>query len=506
MGSDRGSSSSCSALPVAAGHFLAIPCSPVRPSLCLPCSSGPCPPGFYEASPCTATADRQCSRCSSMLGVGLGSAPEVSALLDPAAASSVGVGATCPPGEVILSACNATHDRICGSWQQLHALQAERQQLQQLGVDTRGGIALLPSTSAPLSDGNLNAGFPGSSSSSSSSASAGRGGSSLAGGQLPSPLPLAPARPPPELDALDKQAFAQGKRARGLSGGRGSRGIPFHQALQLQELFHSLNGPSLWRAEVRAAWQQLFRDSSRSCELPVGGPAAGVTGGGGQPIPGLRCDSRGNVMSLRLSGVGALGSLPPTFGERLPFLRELDLSLNSISGTVPQGIAKLRSLSLLDLSANQLQGLLPQALQRLPSLRSVSFSCNPSLYLSQRQRLLGLAFSQNVTAAAALAADSSNYRAPSSAGVPGLEQVSPLQAVSVREPTLQAAAEAAEWNERVLLGLRKRGAAVDDASDSCSGGGANGLTSPPLQSDGPRQRGPVRSSDGGEASQGRAQG
>ncbi|RLM74066.1 putative inactive receptor kinase [Panicum miliaceum] len=127
-----------------------------------------------------------------------------------------------------------------------------------------------------------------------------------------------------------------------------------------------------------------------------------------QPAPGsgaapqendllcLRGASR--VISLSLSGFGLQGALPsslrycrgattldlsgndgqipPALCDWLPFLVNLDLSSNKLTGPIPAELANCRFLISLKLAGNQLSGQIPASLERLDRLRSLDLSGN----------------------------------------------------------------------------------------------------------------------------------
>lgn len=68
------------------------------------------------------------------------------------------------------------------------------------------------------------------------------------------------------------------------------------------------------------------------------------------------------LMALNLSGNSLTGSIPNTIGD-MEWLESFDLSKNHLSGEIPQGISKLTFLSSLNLSYNNFTGKIPSSSQ-----------------------------------------------------------------------------------------------------------------------------------------------
>lgn len=83
-----------------------------------------------------------------------------------------------------------------------------------------------------------------------------------------------------------------------------------------------------------------------------------------------------NVSGLYLSGNSFSGPIPMDIGDRLPFLRDIDFSENSLNGSIPLSMAKLISLTTFVVSNNQLSGSIPQFWENLPMLYVVELSNN----------------------------------------------------------------------------------------------------------------------------------
>ncbi|XP_009799274.1 uncharacterized protein LOC107780809 isoform X2 [Nicotiana tabacum] len=85
-----------------------------------------------------------------------------------------------------------------------------------------------------------------------------------------------------------------------------------------------------------------------------------------------------DLVELDLSNNSLVGSLPPDFGN-LNAITFLDLSRNHISGSVPSTVGDLQKLLYLSVAYNELQGSIPESLGKMLSLESVNLSNN---YLS----------------------------------------------------------------------------------------------------------------------------
>jgi Leucine-rich repeat (LRR) protein len=112
------------------------------------------------------------------------------------------------------------------------------------------------------------------------------------------------------------------------------------------------------------------------------------------------------LTSLDLSRNNFTGPLPLDFGA--PGLTTLLLYKNSISGTIPSSLCKLRLLTLLDLSDNKLTGSLPDCLEDKSTINMTSLSIQSlnlknnslsgefPLFLRNCQQLIYLDLSQNL--------------------------------------------------------------------------------------------------------------
>ncbi|KAB2072252.1 hypothetical protein ES319_A07G003400v1 [Gossypium barbadense] len=92
---------------------------------------------------------------------------------------------------------------------------------------------------------------------------------------------------------------------------------------------------------------------------------------------GVECDAtRSFVFTLRLPGVGLIGSIPPKTIGLLNRLRVLSLRANRLSGTVPTDFSNLTLLRSLYLQENQFTGSFPSSLTRLIRLVRLDLSSN----------------------------------------------------------------------------------------------------------------------------------
>lgn len=89
----------------------------------------------------------------------------------------------------------------------------------------------------------------------------------------------------------------------------------------------------------------------------------------------LTCDDGGRLVGLSLSSMELTGSIPDTLWE-LNTLTNLNLSSNALSGPLPATIAKLRGLEYLDLSSNYLTSSIPKALGELTNLKHLDLRYN----------------------------------------------------------------------------------------------------------------------------------
>lgn len=147
---------------------------------------------------------------------------------------------------------------------------------------------------------------------------------------------------------------------------------------------------------------------------------------------GISCAGQ-QISKIRLNGKRLTGSLPETLGK-LRHLQLLDLSNNSLLGTIPPTIGSL-PLQELDLSKNQLSGALPSELGKLVQLQRLSLSGNRELTGALPATLVNLINLQSLTLAgtalcvprdAALQAWLATIKELESSGLPCTEQLQTL--------------------------------------------------------------------------------
>ncbi|KAF9662480.1 hypothetical protein SADUNF_Sadunf18G0057500 [Salix dunnii] len=92
---------------------------------------------------------------------------------------------------------------------------------------------------------------------------------------------------------------------------------------------------------------------------------------------GIECDANQSfVYSLRLPGVGLIGSIPPNTLGRLSQLRVLSLRSNRLSGEIPSDFSNFTLLRSLYLQNNVFTGDFPSSLTRLTRLSRLDLSSN----------------------------------------------------------------------------------------------------------------------------------
>ncbi|XP_060195266.1 probable LRR receptor-like serine/threonine-protein kinase At3g47570 [Lycium barbarum] len=82
-----------------------------------------------------------------------------------------------------------------------------------------------------------------------------------------------------------------------------------------------------------------------------------------------------DLLVLNLSDNSLVGSLPPDFGN-LNHIWFIDLSRNHLSGSIPSTVGDLQNLAYLSLAYNELQGSIPESLGKLISLVYANLSNN----------------------------------------------------------------------------------------------------------------------------------
>ncbi|XVF49254.1 hypothetical protein PTKIN_Ptkin03bG0253600 [Pterospermum kingtungense] len=92
---------------------------------------------------------------------------------------------------------------------------------------------------------------------------------------------------------------------------------------------------------------------------------------------GVQCGAnRSFVYTLRLPGVGLVGSIPPNTIGRLNQLRVLSLRANRLSGEIPADVSNLTLLRSLYLQSNEFSGQFPPSVTRLTRLSRLDLSSN----------------------------------------------------------------------------------------------------------------------------------
>ena len=82
------------------------------------------------------------------------------------------------------------------------------------------------------------------------------------------------------------------------------------------------------------------------------------------------------LISLDLSHNSLSGTIPAIIGTAITSLQTLKLSNNRFSGSIPSTLGSLRDLSRLTVQSNNLRGSLPAELSKLTSLTQISFNDN----------------------------------------------------------------------------------------------------------------------------------
>ena len=91
---------------------------------------------------------------------------------------------------------------------------------------------------------------------------------------------------------------------------------------------------------------------------------------------GIEVDEDGKIIEIRLLMNGLNGTLPSKFCTNLPKLCYLDLSNNSLTGSIPNNINQFYHLRELKLHYNQLTGSIPSSLGDIISLQGLHLEGN----------------------------------------------------------------------------------------------------------------------------------
>ena len=90
---------------------------------------------------------------------------------------------------------------------------------------------------------------------------------------------------------------------------------------------------------------------------------------------GVTCGNSNQVIALSLHDNQLSGSIPESLGQ-LTSLTELHLGYNQLTGSIPESLGQLTSLTVLSLDNNQLSGIIPDFLGHLTSLTVLNLYTN----------------------------------------------------------------------------------------------------------------------------------
>jgi Leucine-rich repeat (LRR) protein len=123
---------------------------------------------------------------------------------------------------------------------------------------------------------------------------------------------------------------------------------------------------------------QLFGTTSDPCPTCQCNLLSELLAGSSVPMNSSDCClwervgcENGQVVSLSLNYSSLSGTIPETLCERMPFLRHLDISWNSISGSLPASLHDCHALEFFDATSNRLTGTLPESWANLTNLRTL---------------------------------------------------------------------------------------------------------------------------------------
>ncbi|KAG2403333.1 MDIS1-interacting receptor like kinase [Vigna angularis] len=91
---------------------------------------------------------------------------------------------------------------------------------------------------------------------------------------------------------------------------------------------------------------------------------------------GIACDHSNHVSQINLPNIGLRGTLEYLNFSMLTNIHILNLSNNSLNGSIPPQIGVMSNLVVLDLSANKLSGIIPSEITQLISLQKLNMSGN----------------------------------------------------------------------------------------------------------------------------------
>ncbi|KAJ8759834.1 hypothetical protein K2173_009935 [Erythroxylum novogranatense] len=91
---------------------------------------------------------------------------------------------------------------------------------------------------------------------------------------------------------------------------------------------------------------------------------------------GIACDGTESLQSFNLSRLGLTGTLQDLCFSSFPNLLRIDLSINSLHGSIPTSIGNLSKLTFVDLSYNLLSGNLPSEIRNLVKVEDLWINFN----------------------------------------------------------------------------------------------------------------------------------
>lgn len=162
--------------------------------------------------------------------------------------------------------------------------------------------------------------------------------------------------------------------------------IQLSEAASLQELVLSNNSfegpipPELAQCKslsvLRLGTNRLTGSvPSNLCSLPLLATLALESNSLSGEIP-LSIGECARLLELHLGDNGLIGSIPAQVGNLSSLQVSLNLSLNALTGTIPDSLGQLEKLVSLDVSHNQLTGIIPASVQSMVSLLDWNFSNN----------------------------------------------------------------------------------------------------------------------------------
>ncbi|KAL5202561.1 hypothetical protein ABZP36_013513 [Zizania latifolia] len=83
-----------------------------------------------------------------------------------------------------------------------------------------------------------------------------------------------------------------------------------------------------------------------------------------------------SVVIMKLFNNNLSGTLPPELGKNSPFLRDIEVDDNDLTGPIPEGVCNNRRLWIISASGNRLNGSIPASLATCPALISLQLQDN----------------------------------------------------------------------------------------------------------------------------------